>query len=260
MALPVVEFDVMRTREAETPLAEATVVVSLRDDSASLLDALESVRLQTLPHLDLVIVDDCSADDSAAVALRWLRRHEERFDRATLIRHRSSGGVSAARNSGVSVASTPYYFPLDARNAIYPRCLTRCLETLRDSQAEAAYTQLERFGTEIGIGTADVWLKARFAKADYVGGMALVKRSVWEEVDGYDRLESEELEDYAFWCKVIERGYEGIFIPEALCRSRVLEAHSREANDADRRLRTLYELSVRHPWIDLESLSSPTIV
>ena len=49
------------------------VVIPLYNYASEVVEALDSVRNQTLNDLDLIIVDGCSTDKSLEVALGWAK-------------------------------------------------------------------------------------------------------------------------------------------------------------------------------------------
>jgi len=82
-----------------------SVVVCSRNGAGGVHRCLVALRNQTIiPHLELIVVDDGSTDDTSDVA---------RADGATVIRHDRSRGVSAARNTGIRVADAPVVAFLD---------------------------------------------------------------------------------------------------------------------------------------------------
>lgn len=90
---------------------KVSAVVPVRDGRAYLAQALESLRAQTAPPLEIVVVDDGSADDSADVAaaipgVRVVRRPAE--------------GPAAARNAGARVARGEALAFLDADDLADP--------------------------------------------------------------------------------------------------------------------------------------------
>ena len=78
-----------------------SVVIPFRDVAPYFHEAIESVRAQTYPHWELILVDDASTDASPDIA-REYANHEP--DRVRVITHARSLGASAARNAGIRVA------------------------------------------------------------------------------------------------------------------------------------------------------------
>src|SRR5262245_49257762 len=73
-----------------------SVVVPIYNVAAYLRDCLDSVRRQSYPHLQVVLVDAGSTDHSGTIAEEFVAR-DPRF---RLVR-RTNGGLSAARNTGI---------------------------------------------------------------------------------------------------------------------------------------------------------------
>lgn len=225
-----------------------TLAVNLHEAGAFVIDCLASVAAQTHRDIELVIVDDGSVDDSAALARDWLERNRTRFARACLVCHPRPQGRYAARNTGFAHARADWVFVLDASDMVYPRAIGRLLESLKPTGVGAAYSQLELFGDIAGLGDADTWERELFARGSYVDSMALVSKAAWQEVGGYDAIEAG-WEAYDFWCKFVDHGIEGLFVPEILGRKRrhaSLPAKGLHRPESPAVIRTL---TARHPWI-----------
>lgn len=105
-------------------MPEISVVLATRNQARWLDAAVSSVRGQTMPDWELLVVDDGSTDDSAAVMarhrddprIRWLPGpHRER---------------AAARNRGIAAARAPLLAFLDGDDLWYPQKLARQLDAL----------------------------------------------------------------------------------------------------------------------------------
>jgi glycosyltransferase involved in cell wall biosynthesis len=248
---PEVESVLDTTLRQEVAPSLVTVAVSLYNYARFLPGCLGSIAVQRHSELELVVVDDASMeDDSIDVALRWMEANQDRFARICLLRHRRNQGLAQARNTAFSHARGSHVFVIDADNEIYPRAVGRLLEAIETSGAAAAYSQQEIFGDRRALGLADVWQPQWLRHGNYVDAMALVSRSAWHDVGGFDHIEGG-WEDYDFWCKFIEQGYFAAFVPEILCRYRrhgtsMLRTETARSYDA-----LFTEMTFRHPWMRL---------
>jgi glycosyltransferase involved in cell wall biosynthesis len=95
-------------------VSDVAVVIPCFNQGAYLREALESVFSQTLPPHEVIVVDDGSTDDTAAVAAS--------FSNVTYLRQENRG-LSAARNRGMAAASCGYITFLDADDLLLPRAL-----------------------------------------------------------------------------------------------------------------------------------------
>ena len=87
--------------------ARVSAIVPVYDGERYLPEALESVRAQGYADLELIVVDDGSTDGSAAVA---------QAAGARVVRQ-ANGGIGAARNAGLAVATGAFIAFLDADDA-----------------------------------------------------------------------------------------------------------------------------------------------
>lgn len=203
--------------------ARVSVVITCYRYGRECLEALDSLRFQTEPSFDVIVIDDCSPDDAAELVADWMRRVScPNFRSLRLLRHRDNQGLSQARNTAVSQVRTPYLFVLDADNQIYPRCLEVLRQALENSGAEMAYSLIECFGDENNLINTEIWQPGRFAFGNYIDAMAMIRLSALEAVGGYRRMPHNfGWEDYDLWCSFVDRGFSGCYVPRILCRYRV---------------------------------------
>lgn len=224
-----------------------TVCVTVYNYEDYLADCLNSIAAQTHQALELIVVDDQSdKDESLAAAIAWAQAHQARFWRTKILTHARNQGPAAARNAAFAHAAGDKVFIIDADNEIYPRCIARLDAAMGNGDFDATYAQLEYFGTERKIGSADIWDPAVIAEENYVDVMALVKKSAWAAIGGFSHIE-EGWEDYDFWLKFIEADFEAGYLPEILCRYR-RHGSSRTHTDAyaaHEKLRAI--MAYRHP-------------
>lgn len=237
--------------------AQAAVCMALYNYRGYVTTALDSVAAQDLGHIELMVVDDCSNDDSAAVAEAWMRAQAGRFTRTCLMRPESNGGSGNARNLGVSGIRAPFVFMFDADNLLYPRCLRRHLEAISEGGASVAYGIIERFGEDpklVGPGLMDHedWRPERFIRGNYLDTMAMLRREHFVEVGGYAKSMIG-WEDFDLYCTLVDHGFYGIHVPEILSRYRVHGSSKFHTTSNTERMRPilLKEITRRHPWLKL---------
>jgi glycosyltransferase involved in cell wall biosynthesis len=113
--------------DAESSDAEAfriSVVVCTLNGATRLDRCLSAIQRQTLgKQLQLIVVDDGSTDDSAALAAAY---------GAEVLRHPANRGQAAARNTGIAVARAPIVATLDDDCEPEPEWAERLLEGFRD--------------------------------------------------------------------------------------------------------------------------------
>ena len=103
-----------------------SVVLTTHNRSAMLKRAIESCIAQTTP-CEIVVVDDCSTDDTGATAAR--------FPQVTYIRNPTNLGHSRTANIGIARASGSWIKHLDDDDYLHPDCLRRMGEVIASAQA-----------------------------------------------------------------------------------------------------------------------------
>lgn len=229
--------------------SHVTVAVTLFNYGDMVLSALESVRMQDLSDLDLVVVDDCSTDGGDGQVLDWLRTHRSRFGRCGLLQHLENQGLARARNQGFTWASTAFVLVLDADNQLYPRFASACLTVAETSHADAVTSLIEVFGDDKGVMGSDRWDPTRLQRGNYLDAMALVRRDAWQRVGGYRRMPWPGWEDYDFWLKCAEQDLHVTHLPEIVSRYRKSSASMLgTVTRQSRSVEELYEdIRLHHP-------------
>lgn len=118
--------------------APISAIITTHNDAQFLADALASVAAQTAPPAQVLVVDDGSANDAAAViAAQAAERHHLPVEYV----RRPHGGCAAARNAGLALATQELVAFLDVDDTWMPDHLERKLARLvaRDERYSTSY-------------------------------------------------------------------------------------------------------------------------
>src|ERR1700752_4985835 len=161
-----------------------SVVIPCYNQARYLPDAIRSVREQTHQALECIVVDDGSTDRTSEVAAE-LGAHAI---------YQTNGGVSAARNAGLSVARGELVVFLDADDVLLADALARGASALVAHPAAAAVVSrcevMDEQGTPVAVRHHDVepcnlyrgWLLSNFVGTP---GAAMVRRTPLAELGGF---------------------------------------------------------------------------
>lgn len=111
-------------------------------------ETIESVLAQTYPNWELILVDDCSPDGSAAI----IAEYQKTDSRISYIKQPQNGGAALARNKGLSAAQGRYIAYLDADDLWVPEKLERQLRFMEINGAVFTccdYEKIEWDGTPL---------------------------------------------------------------------------------------------------------------
>ncbi|WP_316197485.1 MULTISPECIES: glycosyltransferase family A protein [unclassified Bradyrhizobium] len=113
----------MTTRTASLSPPRVMLVVPNYNHARYLPESLGSIARQTRAPDRVLIIDDCSTDDSIAVISRFL------VDNPTwqLIRHQTNQGVVRGQNEALAIADTDWIGFLGADDALHPSYLEKAL-------------------------------------------------------------------------------------------------------------------------------------
>ena len=165
------------SRGGELPLV--SVILPVYNSQRYLAEAIESVRAQGYPRLELIVVDDGSTDGSASL-LNDLGEDQ-------LYIYQSHRGPSAARNSGLGVAGGELVAFIDADDLWPPGKLdVQVGRLLEEPELEVVSGRVQYFGLD-----SSVVRRMRFEGADQTAinvnlGSAVFRKSTFERVGMFD--------------------------------------------------------------------------
>ena len=191
--------------------------------------AIESVLEQTFTDWELIIIDDCSTDDSTAIALAFA----DRDPRVKVHINKTNQGVAAVRNAGVAASEGEWVAFLDSDDIWRKEKLEKQLALAETSGAGLIYSSYSLF-----ISNADTDKRKNYKvpasvtyrsmlRENYIGcSTVLVSR---EALNGHSFSTSIHHEDYALWLELLKAGAKNAGCIEILVDWRITP-DSRSAN------------------------------
>jgi glycosyltransferase involved in cell wall biosynthesis len=230
--------------------------------------AISSVLTQSMPDVELLVVDDGSTDETLAVVRRCAER-----DARVRVFSQANGGVAKARNRAIREARAPFIALLDSDDEWMPHYLERQMHTLAAEGARTVVTA-NAFNRGGAFDGRPFWpardepqrltIHDLIAHEDSVCIMSVFSRAMHAELDGYDESFVGGSEDYDFWLRAASRGYAFIrtWLPIAFYQRRPDSLSARPIpmlngiSNALRKLRV--EIGETHP--DLRALIDRRLV
>ncbi len=181
-----------------------SIVTPFYNGGDTLIETANSVRNQTYPYFEWIIVDDGSKDKSSLKKLEQLEKEDDRI----IVYHKKNGGPSVARDYGISKTSdcTKYVLFLDCDDLIdktMVECLYWTLETHPD--ASFSYTAMVNFGDKEFLWEKYLTVEQEVME-NLISTCSMVKKEDLLEVGCFGIKEKAMYEDWNLWLKLLAAG------------------------------------------------------
>ncbi len=117
---------------------KVSVIIPSYNSSETIRRALNSVLTQTYSDIEVIIVDDCSMDDTVEI----LKNYRNMDPRVKLLSTDINGGPGVARNVALKQARGEYIAFLDSDDFWLPEKLERQLKSFDDPKVIISYTNV----------------------------------------------------------------------------------------------------------------------
>lgn len=211
-----------------------SIIVPVYRAAPFIAETIEMVMRQTYRDWELLLVDDCSPDNSVEIIQNIIgkpggrnadeetavRMGPEMKERIRLIRTKQNEGAARARNTGLDHAGGRYIAFLDADDVWLPEKLEKELAFLKKNRAAFVFTAYE-FGDEKAHGTG----KTVKVPEQLTYRKALSRTVIFTSTVLFDtekipaelmRMPVVESEDTATWWKILRHGYTAYGLNEPL--------------------------------------------
>jgi glycosyltransferase involved in cell wall biosynthesis len=218
-------------------LPEISVVIPAYNASRFIGETLEGVLSQTHKAKEVIVVDDGSQDDTAAMVLR--------FSESVRLVRQENAGESRARNVGRSMASGDWIAFLDSDDVWEKDMLYECATTaLQHPHAQFIFTNYRTFGSESkecdSVRQFEIWNRDMYLLVPFVTVLpsaSIINKEV--SIEWPERTKN--LEDALFFNQLVEMG-EAVGIPKYLVRYRRHAAsQQRQANAQEKAFASLLQ-------------------
>lgn len=108
-----------------------SVIVPVYNVKPYLRSCVDSILAQTLPGIEIILVDDGSTDSSGSICDEYARNNK-----GVQVIHKDNGGLGSARNAGLDAVRGEYIAFVDSDDCIAPEMYQRLLCALHESKAD----------------------------------------------------------------------------------------------------------------------------
>jgi len=116
-----------------------SVIVPLYNAEKYIGECLDSLLAQTFKDFEVIVVDDCSTDNSLAIAKSYLEKFGGRLKISRM--YVNSGKPSLPRNKGLTVSRGEYIYFMDNDDLITPTAFEELYTLAKDYDADVVYCE-----------------------------------------------------------------------------------------------------------------------
>lgn len=191
-------------------------------------DAIRSVLSQTYQNWELLIIDDCSTDDTYEDAM-CIAANDPRIN---VFKNEVNSGAAVSRNNGVSLAKGEYVAFLDSDDLWMPEKLEKQIEIVGNTHADICYTSYSIISAS-GEKMCNDYVVPKGAnyrsllKENVIGCSTVLLRA--EAFSGHLFSTNFYHEDYVLWLELLKSGEKAVGCSDVLASWRCRE-NSRSYN------------------------------
>lgn len=215
--------------------ALVTIICLCYNQQEFVLESLDSVINQDYKNIELIIVDDCSTDNSKSIIENWLADNPD----ISLIANTTNLGITKAFNQALQLANGDYIIDLAADDILVPNCVRLQINAFENSHYKnlgvvygnaALITEKGLFHSyyfDVGSdkkaiqkrATGDIYQSILAGGNSICSVSSMIKKTVFDTLNGYD--ENLAYEDLDFWIRAA-RVYDFDFIDSILIKKRMV--------------------------------------
>ena len=204
-----------------------SIIITTYNSAKFVGETLESAKNQTYQHLELIISDDCSKDDTVQICKQWLADNKNRFVNTAIVTVPFNTGVSANCNRCIKAANADWVKFIAGDDILLPNCIE---DNMAFAQSNANATIIfskvllynntfkkENFLVAYPSPFPLNIMDPAFTAADQFNQLLLsdrinftpsyfFKKQTLINIGGYDEGEKF-AEDYPMWLKLTKAGY-----------------------------------------------------
>lgn len=176
-----------------------SIIVPCYNQAQYLNETLDSVMSQTYHNWECIIINDGSTDNTAEISNLYCSK-DPRFKYLL----KQNGGVSVARNYGISQSTGTYLLPLDADDLIGPEYLYMALNVFdENSDTSLVYSKARLFGIVNEDWDLLPYSYVGLLKSNMIFCSSIFKRIDFDMAGGYDEQFKNGFEDWDLYIRLL---------------------------------------------------------
>lgn len=224
-----------------------SIIVITYNSSKYVLETLESAKAQTYQNIELIISDDCSADNTIEICNKWVKENSQRFSRIDIVTSNHNTGIPANCNRGANSAKGEWVKIIAGDDMLLLNCIETNINFINSTKADLVFSKLRKnYGDKVEETNPNLENKyVRFSNLKSKNQMKLylssffsfslpaptffIKTDVIKAVAGFDERFAL-YEDRPFIIKTLLNNYKWFFLNEHTIDYNVMETNNSLTN------------------------------
>lgn len=198
-----------------------SVILPVRNESAGIAQALDSIIGNTYPNTEIIVVDDCSTDLTESICREYANKGQIKYFRKTV-----RGGKPSALNYGFKCSNGEFIVHMDGDAILYKDAIREAVQPFKDLKVGAVScnlkvsndktslaTRLQAAEYSVNISTQRRWQAMTNTLQIASGAFSVFRREILEDSKGVDPETGEDLD---ITIKTKKLGYKVAFAPRAI--------------------------------------------
>lgn len=182
-----------------------SVIIPTYNSEKYIEETLNSVLNQTYREFEIIIIDDCSKDNTFEI----VKEYEKKYSNIVCLKQEQNKGVAEARNRGIKKSRGRYIAFLDSDDLWYEKKLEKQLKLMKEKRVFFSYTAIEMIDEE-----GKILKEKREVKEEITYNFLLKNTMIATSSVIVDKLKYGEFQmplrrsgqDYATWLQLLKKG------------------------------------------------------
>lgn len=180
-----------------------SIVLPIYNGEKYMRQSIESVINQTYKNWELIIIDDCSSDNTSIIA----KEYAEKDNRIRYYRNETNLKLPRGLNRGFSLSKGDYLTWTSDDNLYLPTAIERMVSTIAIKKVDFVFATCDVINENdevVEIIKAPNDYKDAVIGWNFVGACFMYTRTVYETIGEYDTNKFL-VEDYDYWLRIFSR-------------------------------------------------------
>ena len=133
-------------------MSMVSIIVPIYNIEGYIRECIDSILAQTYPDFELILVDDGSPDNCGRICDEYAEK-----DVRIKVIHKENGGLTSARNAGLSVAKGDWIMHVDGDDWIESDMIESLIEAANATEADLVFGDFMKYGPNAGNKQLPSW-------------------------------------------------------------------------------------------------------